>query len=313
MYQDLHVIDFHSHFPSSEHGGGQRWRKRLQALPDKRRRAILEAGRPPNDQWRLAWDFPRRETASPPDEEQAQRWAEEVTTHGLDRVCFVTGGGNDHLAEIVQLHPDKFIGFAHHEPFADGAAEELERAVEELGLRGYKVLAPTLDRPIADEAAHEVWEVCADHQIPVLIHFGILGAGGGIAYHPNINPIVLHDAAKMFPDVTFVVPHLGCGFITDTLMLCWACPNVYVDTSGSNQWMRWVQGDVTIRSLLRKYLETIGPDRILFGSDSSWFPRGFALRYLQDQVRELRFMNVGQDVLQKVFASNAARLLKIDA
>jgi len=312
MYQDLHIIDFHAHFPSSRRQGGAHWERRLQGLSEKRRQAILSSRRQHDEQWRLAWDFPQPEEESPSDEEQAHRWAAEVDRYGLERVCFVTGGGNDHLAEIVAMYPDKFIGFAHHQPFEDGAAAELERAVRDLGLQGYKVLAPTLDKPIADPAAHEVWEVCADYQIPVLIHFGILGAGGGIAHHPNINPIVLHDVAKLFPDVTFIVPHLGCGYITDTLMLCWACPNVCVDTSGSNQWMRWVQGDVTLRNLLRKYLETIGPDRILFGTDSSWFPRGFALRYLQDQIRELRFMNVGHDVLEKIFADNAARLLKIE-
>ncbi len=313
LFQDLNVIDFHAHFPSSRRDRSGPWQRRLEALPEKRRRAILEAGRPTNDQWRLAWDFPKPEREASSDEEQADRWAAEVDRYGLERVCFVTGGGNDRLAEIVELHPQKFVGFAHHQPFGENAAAELDRAVRDLGLRGYKVLAPTLDGPIADPAGYEVWEVCADHQIPVLIHFGILGAGGGIAYHQNINPIVLHDAAKLFPDVFFVVPHLGCGYITDTLMLCWACPNVYVDTSGSNQWMRWVQGDVTLRDLLRKYLETIGPDRILFGSDSSWFPRGFAVRYLQDQIRELRFMNVGHDVLQRIFATNAARLLNLEA
>jgi predicted TIM-barrel fold metal-dependent hydrolase len=94
-------------------------------------------------------------------------------------------------------------------------------------------------------------------------------------------------------------------------MLCRACPNVNVDTSASNQWMRWVQGDVTLRDLLRKYLETIGPNRIL-GSDSSWFPQGFARRYLQDQIRELRSMNVGHGVLQKIYATNTARLLNLE-
>jgi predicted TIM-barrel fold metal-dependent hydrolase len=93
---------------------------------------------------------------------------------------------NDRLAEIVELRPQKFDGFAHHEPFRENAVVELERAVRDLGLRGHRVLTSTLDRPIADPAGHEAWEVCADHQIPVLIHFGILGAGGGIPYHRNI-------------------------------------------------------------------------------------------------------------------------------
>ena len=128
-----------------------------------------------------------------------------------------------------------------------------------------------------------------------------------------MNPLVLHDVAKAFPDVDFIVPHFGCGYITDTLMLCWACRNVHIDTSGSNQWVKWVQGDVTVKDLFRKYLETIGPERILFGTDSSWFPRGFAIRYLQDQLRDLRDLNTPHASMAMIFAGNAKRLLKLPA
>jgi hypothetical protein len=69
--------------------------------------------------------------------------------------------------------------------------------------------------------------------------------------------------------------------------------------------------ELTVKMLFRKYLETIGPDRILFATDSSWFPRGFAIRYLQDQVRDCRELNVPEAALAKIFGGNAARLLKI--
>lgn len=273
---------------------------------------VQEQARAYNAEWRLAWGFPAPETERRSDEEQAERWAREVERYGLTRVIFVSGGGNDNLAQVVARYPDKFVGFAHHDPFDERAAEELERAVRVLGLRGYKVLAPALPRPIDDEAAYLVWEVAARHRIPVLIHFGILGGGGGVAWHQNINPLRLHDVAKAFPEVNFIVPHFGCGYLRETLHLCWACRNVHVDTSGSNQWMRWMPGDLTVKALFRKYLETIGPERIIFGTDSSWFPRGFAVRYLQDQIRDLRELGLGHEALQKIFGSNAARLLKIE-
>ncbi len=314
VYQDWHVIDFHSHFPTSRRwvGSADRWTQLAEKVGERRAKLIREQARAYNLEWRRAWDFPAPEAESPPDEEQADRWAAEVDRYGLDKVVFVTGGGNDHLAYLVNRHPDKFMGFAHHDPFEDNAAEELERAVMELGMRGYKVLAPALDRDLDDEAAFPVWEVAAKHHIPVLIHFGIMGGGGGIAYHPNISPIKLHNVARAFPDVSFVVPHFGCTYIFDTLQLCWACRNVYVDTSGSNQWIRWMPEEWTVKRLYRKYLETIGPDRILFGTDSSWFPRGFAVRYLQDQIRDLVYLEVSDETMQKILAGNAARLLQIE-
>ena len=321
MYQDLHIIDFHSHFPTQRPwfeamtGGGDAGQAAVDRLGRRRAELVRQLSgqhaRAYNQAWRLAWDFPTPEPDHPGDEAQADRWAAEVDRYGLRAVAFVTGGGNDHLATIVARHPDKFIGFAHHYPFADDAAQILKRAVVESGLRGYKLLAPMLDRPIADPAAYPVWEMCAELDIPVLIHFGIQGSGGGIAWHENINPLKLHNVAKDFPDVTFVIPHFGCAWLRETLQLCWACRNVSVDTSGSNQWIKWVPGDLTIKDLFRKYMETVGPERIIFGSDSSWFPRGFAIRYLQDQLRDARDIGLHQADLQLIFAGNAARLLKI--
>jgi predicted TIM-barrel fold metal-dependent hydrolase len=260
----------------------------------------------------MTWGFDPPEANPPDDDTQADRWASDIEKYGLRAVGFVTGGGNDNLAKIVSKYPDKFIGFAHNYLFAEDAAQELKRAVTELGMKGYKLLAPMLDKPIESQEAYPVWEMCAELDIPVLVHFGIQGGGGGIAWHANINPLKLHNVAKDFPDVNFVVPHFGCAWIRETLQLCWACANVSIDTCGSNQWVRWVDGDWTVKKLFRKYLETIGAERIIFGTDSSYFPRGFAIRYLEDQIRDCRELNVPHEQLQMIFGGNAAKLFKID-
>ena len=312
MFQDLNIIDFHAHFPirGDITEGGHRTREpapgTVSAARDAARRAQL---RRYQEQWRLAWDFPEPEREPRSTEEQAARWASEVERHGLDRVVFVTGRDNDELARAVALHPDKFIGLAHHDITRPDAAAELERAAIQLGLRGYKMLAPTVDMPLHDRALYPVWEVCERLGLPVLIHFGMLGGAGGVSYHPNITPAVLEPVARDFPTVDFVVPHFGIQYVTDLLFLCWSCPNVHVDTSGSNQWVRWMPYKLTLDDLFQRFIETIGPERILFGTDSSWFPRGFALRYLQDQLRICRFMGLSHDQLQAIFGGNARRLL----
>jgi predicted TIM-barrel fold metal-dependent hydrolase len=85
-----------------------------------------------------------------------------------------------------------------------------------------------------------------------------------------------------------------------------------VDTSGSNQWMRWMPYPLTLDDLFRKFYEMIGPDRIIFGTDSSWFPRGFSVRYLQDQLRACRYLNFPETDVARIFGGNAARLLHLD-
>ncbi len=302
------MLDFHAHFPVSgvrdparEHYvasyGEAKW-ERVAAWLREDQRA-----------WRRAWGFPDPEPPGP-DGEMATRWAGEVERHHLVRIVFVTGGDNDRLARIVALHPTKFVGFAHHDPFRPDAAAELERAVSVLGLRGYKVIAPLLPGPIADERLWPVWETAERLGIPVLIHFGLLRYQG-IASHPNISPLALGEVARAFPGIPFVIPHFGCGYPRELLHLAWMCGNVQIDTSGSNEWMRWMPYDLTLEGLFRKFLETVGPRRILFGTDSSWFPRGFAVRYLDAQLQACRTVGCGDDSLRAIFAGNAARLLRI--
>ena len=260
MYQGLEIIDFHVHFPTRKPwfpNMGNTIQNYIDKVGEKRARTVQEMSRPYGEHWRRMWGFPKAEPPDdhPGDREQARRWAAELDEYGVRAVAFVTGGGNEHLAEIVNWYPDKFIGFAHHNPFEPDAVAQLEHAVTELGLRGYKLLAPMIEQPIEDESIWPVWEKCAELDIPVLIHFGIQGSAGGIAWHENISPFKLHNIAKAFPDVTFVIPHFGCAWERETLQLCWACPNVCVDTSGSLQWIRWVpwrcNGQIPVPQILR--------------------------------------------------------------
>lgn len=311
MFAGLKIVDSHAHFPVSDISI-----REAMGIPSEERRTPLPrekksyAGHPQR-QWGKAWGFPPHEKGTETDKELAQRWITELDRYGIDRIVWTTGGGNDRLAKIVQMAPDRFIGYAHHYLFAPNAAEELERAIVDLGLKGYKMLAPTLEKPITDKSAYPVWEVCAKYNIPVLIHFGILGAAGGTAFNQNINPEILEQVAKDFPDVNFIIPHFGCGHPRELLFLGWVCENVYVDTSGSNQWMRWMPYPFTVDLAFQKFYQTFGPERIIFGTDSSAFPRGFVMDYLKEQNKAVRFLGISDADAQLIFAGNILRLLNI--
>ncbi|MBX6377016.1 MAG: amidohydrolase [Clostridia bacterium] len=298
----LRVIDLHVHFPANP-GGGFRQRHPRVADYAHERDARMAA----------EWDFPPAEpwaTTAEQVDEYARRWAEEVDRYRLERVVFVTGGGNDTLHRVLRHHP-RFLGMAHHSPTSPGATEELRRCVEELGMVGYKVIGPRVEVPFEDPSLRPLWTYCADRRLPVLIHFGLLGHAGGLVAGPRMSPLSLYPVASEFADIPFIIPHFGCGYMRDLLHLCWSCPNVYVDTSGSNQWMRWMPYPLDIQAAFQKFYETIGPKRIVFGTDSSWFPRGFVYRYLQDQVRACRYLNMKEEDIQDIFGGNAARLLGI--
>lgn len=262
------------------------------------------------------WSTEPSEPSVPPDDPDAvdalaDRWAAELDRHGVARINFVTGHDNDLLARVVRRHPGRFTGMAHH-PMRPGAGDAMRRAADELGLIGYKQLGPLTELPFEDPSLRDLWEFLAERRMPALIHFGFLGRGGGVVAHPRMSPLSLFTVARDFPEIPFIVPHFGAGYWHDLLALCWSLPNVHVDTSGSNQWMRWMPYPLTLEDLFRKAFETIGPERVLFGTDSAAFPRGFAVRYLQDQLRACYTLNLPEADVAKVFGGNAAQLFGFD-
>ena len=187
MFQDLHIIDFHAHFPIETnmfHGHGPEKREvgpieNPVALARRAQRdQMLERTR---HQWRMAFDFPEPEFEPQSSETQAERWVNELDRHGIERIGFVTGQDNDELARVVKMYPDRIIGFAHHEITRPDAAEELERAVKELGLKALKLLGPTVPVLINDKSLYPVWETCERLGVPVLCHFGMQGGAGGVS------------------------------------------------------------------------------------------------------------------------------------
>lgn len=303
----LRVIDIHAHFPVKNTMGtpvgdaAPRHPLLVAYAEDRQRRMHAE------------WSTASAEALAGTDAEidaHLERWVAEADRHGLRLVNFVSANNNDLLARLVARHPDRFTGFAHHR-LEPGSHVELKRALDELGLRGYKLMGPRTDYAFEDPRLRPTWELLAERGLPALIHFGFLGRGGGIVQHPRINPLSLFEAARDFPEIPFIIPHFGAGYFQELLALCWSLPNIHIDTSGSNQWMRWMPYELTLEGLFRKAWETVGPQRILFGSDSSAFPRGFAVRYLQDQLRACYTQGFRDEDIALVFGGNAARLLQL--
>ena len=79
--------------------------------------------------------------------------------------------GNQHLAALVRQHPDRLIGFAVVDPRPPDAPDDLRYAIEDLGLRGCKMV-PTGWYPY-EERVQPVFSVANEHALPLLFHSGI--------------------------------------------------------------------------------------------------------------------------------------------
>jgi hypothetical protein len=161
---------------------------------------------------------------------------------------------NRQVAEIVAARPDRFIGFAMTHPLRDAGRVHavVGEAVRGWGFRGIKV-----HRHDA-RISREVCLVARRFRVPVL-------------YDPMGEVSVVELLAGEFPDVEFIVPHLG-SFADDwsaqLALIDHLCrhPNVYADTSGVRRF-----------DLLRQAVERAGPGKVLFGSDGPWLHPGVEL------------------------------------
>ena len=105
-----------------------------------------------------------------------------------------------------------------------------------------------------------------------------------------------------------IIPHFGAGFLRETLMAADQCPNIHLDTSSSNSWIKYYPG-LTLEAVFRQALEIVGPDRLIFGTDSSFFPRGWQRQIFEQQKADARSRSVClRKCRRRIFSGNFQRL-----
>src|SRR5262249_52895100 len=115
--------------------------------------------------------------------------------------------------------------------------------------------------------------------------------------------------ANRFRDVAFVLPHFGGGMLQQALMAGAQCENVLLDTSSSNDWMATLPSRPALADVFRSALAVFGAERLLFGTDSSTFPRGWRAEIRDAQLAALEQAGARAAQIDAVMGGNLARLL----
>jgi predicted TIM-barrel fold metal-dependent hydrolase len=249
----------------------------------------------------------------------AEDWKSELDENGVAKAALIASipGDEDSVAAAVSLYPDRFYGFFMANPTAPDGVERVHRALAGGCLQGI-CLFPAMHRySVQDPRVRPVFEAAAARPgAIVFVHCGVLTVGVrrklGL---PSLfdmrysNPIDLHAVALEFPKVNFVIPHFGAGYFREALMICDLCPNVHLDTSSTNSWTRYQAGSLDLKAVFRKALDVAGPRRLLFGSDSSFFPRGWHAQICESQIQALGELEVGGEQARMILGGNLERLL----
>jgi uncharacterized protein len=258
----------------------------------------------------LEWDAPGSPT------ELATKWVSTLDHHGVSRAALIASvpGDDVSVVEAVRHAPDRFVGFFMVNPLAEGAVDRVNQAIAN-GLRTV-CLFPAMQRyALSDARATSVIAaVAAAKGAALFVHCGVLTVGIrkklGLPSRFDMrfgNPVDLHGLALEHPQLPIIVPHFGAGYFREALMLADLCPNVYLDTSSSNRWIAYEPG-LTLVDVLRQALLVAGPSRLLFGTDSSFFPRGWNRPVLDAQLQAVRQLAIADPDVAQIFGGNFDRL-----
>jgi hypothetical protein len=204
---------------------------------------------------------------------------------GIERTVLLAAFHSDYaranleVARIVARQPGRFYGFAFVNPKTDRGriGSMVQVAVESYGFRGIKVHRHD------GRITREVCEAARAFSLPVL--YDVVGEVS-----------VVQLLAEEYPDVSFIIPHLG-SFADDwraqlTLIdYLVRHPNIHADTSGVRRF-----------DLLEQAIRRAGAAKILFGTDGPWLHPGVELA-------KVRALGLSPSEQRLVVSGNLLRLI----
>ncbi len=222
-------------------------------------------------------------------------------------------------AELANQYPGRFVLNGRFDP-RDGEAgkEELRRQKEKHDISGVKLYTAEWNGDskgwrLDSDAAFEFLELCSELGIENI--------------HPHKGPTIrplnrdafdvadVDDAATSFPELNFVVEHVGLPRLDD---FCWIAaqePNVYGGLAVAAPLA--VHRPRKFGEIMGELLFWLGEDRLLFGSDYAlwdpdWLVETVMNAELTQEQRDEYGVELSTDVMKKIMGENAAELYDID-
>lgn len=244
-----------------------------------------------------------------------------LTAREASTVCRLS---NEGISEFCQKRPDRFVGLAAISLLDVGSGlDELQRAVEDLGLKGV-ILATNQNGKGIDSADYlPFYERLTKFDIPVFLHpvnwegyplvdnkmmtiFGWpfdttqavwrLVKGGVLDLYPGLK-VVTHHLGAMLPYFARRAETYAGSFKRKRLADYWR--QIYADTAI----------DGAFEALPCAY-SFFGSERLIFGTDYP-FGRESGEVFIRDNLAAVRKMPIPEEEKGKIFSRNALNLLRI--
>lgn len=307
-----HFVDeaFASHFPPGAAGQPPKIAERIYDLMDVRIREMDEAG---IDMQVLSHQSPGGQRLKP------------------DAAVEACRAVNDRLAAVIAEKPDRFSGFAMLPTIhPDAAADELQRSVEELGLKGAMIHGPTKGRFIDEPEFRPIFARAAALDVPIYLHpskpddgvtetyygtyaeshpaFTRSAWGFGVETGTQGARMVLSGVFDDHPDLKIILGHLGEGLpfflwrLNSGLSRPNNRPSNFAEVFRRNFWI--TTSGFFSDPALRCCLEEMGEDRVLFAIDWPYESNTQGVDWLAGSGFDAK-------TKERIFCGNAEALLKL--
>jgi predicted TIM-barrel fold metal-dependent hydrolase len=248
-----------------------------------------------------------------PTEENVRRLFDTMAENGVDHSVVLTSYKVDvdrpsaeHVLEILAQDPRTTVveglrwrGESRTDLF------NMEERIRDGMVNGIK-LYPGYDKyPINDPSLEAVFRLAAKHDVPVMIHCGDTFARD--AKVRMAHPLLVDDVAVDYPEVRFVICHLGNPWFQDAAEVLYKNDNVYADMSGL------ILGEFTYE--FERYLVARVKDMIMYMGDPSrqlMYGSDWPLVEMGPYVKFLENLEFADEARQNIAWRTAAALFKID-
>jgi predicted TIM-barrel fold metal-dependent hydrolase len=215
---------------------------------------------------------------------------------------------SQYLRDFIAAAKGHVHALCNVDPRDPQAPELLEREMT-AGFKGVKLYPVNRCYRLSDPACRPFFEKAAELKANMIIHYGVtVDPTGDLRF---ADPLDLSPVARDFPEIQFVIAHFGAGWLDSVLRLGYQCKNVGVDTSGTNNWMDYHVPKMTLPEVFERALTALGPERVLFGTDSGTTAQYRRwIRWMQQ--RTLEEMGLSDADRDLILRGNAARIFGLD-
>jgi uncharacterized protein len=257
-----------------------------------------------------------------------------LTIPGVDRMSPASGAAlagkvNDALSGVIKKYPDRFAGFACLAPQApQEAADELERAVKKLHLKGWKTHSNYGETYLDDKKYWPILDRAEKLGVPIYLHpsypsipqlktsygWALSGApfGFGIETAICMMRLVLSGVFDRLPGLKVILGHLGEGLPFSLARMDYPYVIPWFDPKARPRLQRkpsdYIKDNVFVTTSGNYYkpaflctCEAMGVEKILLGTDYPYEDPEKCLEFLEG-------LPLSQEDREKIYYRNASHL-----